>query len=311
MSYIIKMQKNGENYNYFVKKFSFMGKNYLINQYIGKKPFVSKDKYLLDNLDQITKNEFELKSKHFPQDLVYNSELINKVEYLAIRLNNLIESKKQKELVEVNLLKEFVFNSNNIEGSKLPRAEIEKIFDDKKLDYNNKNEILEVKNSINAYKYLNNDFSFSIRGIKKLYKILTHGLVMETGDFYPSGFRKDKIIVGNETTLNPDKIESEIDNLLDWYKSNKKMYPLKLAFDFHLRYEMIHPFRDGNGRTGRLLMNKILAKNNYPLMVIFKDNKQAYFNSIKQGREGKSKKYYQFMLEQQLKSYELVEQVLV
>ncbi len=288
-----------------------MGKTYSINHYIGKKPFVSKDAYLLDNLDKITNREFELKSKHFPQDLVYNNELINQVEYLSIKLNNLIESKKQKEFVEVKLLKEFVFNSNNIEGSRLPRAEIEKIFDDKKLDYNNKNEILEVKNSINAYKYLNNDFSFSIRGIKKLYKILTCGLVMETGDLYPKSFRKDKIIVGNENTLDPDQIKFELNNLLGWYKKNKKIYPLKLAFDFHLRYEMIHPFRDGNGRTGRLLMNKILAKNNYPLMVIFKDNKQAYFNSIKQGKDGKSKKYYQFMLEQQKKSYELIRQFLV
>jgi len=51
-------------------------------------------------------------------------------------------------------------------------------------------------------------------------------------------------------------------------------------------------------------------KDKYPLMIVFKDNKNAYFNSIKQGRASKTKKYYQFMLEQQQKSYELTKKLI-
>jgi Fic family protein len=82
------------------------------------------------------------------------------------------------------------------------------------------------------------------------------------------------------------------------------MFPLQRALDFHARYETIHPFRDANGRTGRLIMNKILMQNNYPPIIIFKDNKQAYFNSITAAQTGKTKKYYQFMLEQAGKTYD-------
>jgi Fic family protein len=309
MSYIEQKQRKAETYAYFVKRFSFMGKQYKINKYIGKKPLVTKERYLEDNLEGITKQEFELKKPFFPKQLLYHNKLLKKVEYDAIRLNNLVEA-KQANWIEAEVIKEFVYNSNNIEGSKLPKHELEKVFENKKSSYANKNEILEAKNSIKAYNYLKNDFSFSMRSIKKLYYVLTKDLVMETGDYYPKGFRKSEIIVGNEPTLPPKEIKKELENLLNWYKKNKKTYSLKLAYDFHIRYEAIHPFRDGNGRTGRLIMNKILMKDNYPLMIVFKDNKNAYFNSIKQGLEGKTKKYYQFMLEQQKKSYELTNKLL-
>jgi len=132
---------------------------------------------------------------------------------------------------------------------------------------------------------------------------------MDTGDYYPKGFRKTKIIVGNEETAKPEHIKEELKKMLEWYKKNKKNYALKIAFDFHSKYETIHPFRDANGRTGRLIMNKILMQNHYPLMLVFKDNKQGYFNAIKKARENKNKKYYQFMLEQQLKSYQLTKKI--
>ncbi len=77
-----------------------------------------------------------------------------------------------------------------------------------------------------------------------------------------------------------------------------------MAYEFHLEYERIHPFRDGNGRTGRLILNKILIQNGYPPMIVYLGNKQRYFNAIEQAREGRIKKYYQFMLEQTNKSYD-------
>jgi Fic family protein len=81
------------------------------------------------------------------------------------------------------------------------------------------------------------------------------------------------------------------------------MHPLELAFEFHLRYESIHPFVDANGRTGRMIMNKILMQNYYLPIIIYKQNKKAYFNSIEKAREGKKQKYYQFLISQTNKTY--------
>jgi len=67
--------------------------------------------------------------------------------------------------------------------------------------------------------------------------------------------------VNNEETVAPDRVEDEIQEMLNHYRDNKKnVFPLQMAFDMHLRYEKIHPFVNGNGRTGRFLMNKVLMK---------------------------------------------------
>ena len=130
---------------------------------------------------------------------------------------------------------------------------------------------------------------------------------MENGNSYPKGFKKVSLIVGDSPTTSPKDVEKELKELINWYKENKgKIHPLILAYDFHLKYESIHPFRDGNGRTGRLILNKILIQNGYPPLIVYKENKDKYFNAIRQAREGRRKKYYQFMLEQTNKSYDFI-----
>jgi Fic family protein len=99
----------------------------------------------------------------------------------------------------------------------------------------------------------------------------------------------------------------ELDRLLKWCaKSAGEIHPLILALDFHRRYEWIHPFLDGNGRTGRLIMNRILIHGGYFPIVVFKENKLSYFNSLNKARQGGEKKYYRFMLSQAEKTYDLI-----
>jgi len=63
----------------------------------------------------------------------------------------------------------------------------------------------------------------------------------------------------NAETVVPEYVYSELSTLLKWYKEQKKyLSPPELAFKFYYRYEKIHPFEDGNGRTGRMIMNQIL-----------------------------------------------------
>jgi Fic family protein len=308
MSSIDKATVDGNMYLKFVKKNTFMGKQFVYKEHLGKASAnVTKEKHLLDNLDKITQEELKFKLTFLEpiiEEISHTQSLPVKIEKKSIQINNIKEIKKHPDSIDTDFSIKFIFNSNNIEGSKIPEEAVKKIIESGKLTYKNQNEAREALNSIDAFKYLK-DFNFNLASIKRLYYILTDKLVMENGNPYPKGFKTGNVIVGNSETTSPENVEKELVKLIKWYKENKKkIHPLVSAFKFHLEYERIHPFRDGNGRTGRLILNKILMQNGYPPMIVYKENKVSYFNAIEQARDGKYKKYYQFMLEQMNKSYD-------
>ncbi|OYT28957.1 hypothetical protein B6U98_03610 [Thermoplasmatales archaeon ex4572_165] len=308
MSYIEVKKVNDVEYVSFVKKFSFMGKKFRIKNHIGKNiSTVDEKDYLKNNFEMISQSELRLRKEFLDLlDLTYNKDIIFQNEMRSIEINNLFEIKNNQALVFLEFAKEFIFNSNNIEGSKIPAKEVKKIIETGNSKYKNRNEVKEVYNSIDAFDYIQKGFKFNVASIKRLYYILTKNLTMSNGGSYPKGFKKVENIVNNQKTVPPDQVEWALENLLNNYKENKKTtYPLKLAFDFHLTYEYIHPFIDCNGRTGRLIMNKILMNHGYFPILVYKDNAKAYFNAISKGLEQSSKKkYYQFMLEQTKKTYQ-------
>lgn len=194
----------------------------------------------------------------------------------------------------------FIFNSNNIEWSKIPKEEVENIIKNKKYTYKVKNEIQEVTNSQKAWEYLNSNFSFTETNIKKLYHILTKDLKQESWQSYPRWFKKTEIIVNNQMTTKPEDVQKEINKLLMYYKQNKNtIFPLQMAFDFHLEYEQIHPFENWNWRTWRFFLNKILLQAWFSPLIVFKNNYKSYFSAITHWEE---KKYYKFMLSQYKKT---------
>ena len=311
MSYIENKKINGKTYSAFVKKISFMDKLFVLKKHIGVDlSMFNKEKYILDNLEELSLDELKFKLKFLEQikkELAHNERLPEKIELQSIRINYLIEGKKCRDEVNTEFAKEFIFNSNNIEGSKIPPEKVREIIDKGDTKYKDRNEIKEVKNSILAFEYLQKSFKFNLNSMKRLYHILTKDLLMQGNTPYPKGFKKEEVIVGNSHTTPSERVGLELINLLNWYKYNKnKVHPLILAFEFHRRYEFIHPFRDGNGRTGRLIMNKILMSAGYSSMIVYKENKLAYFNALEQTTTGNLKKYYQFMLEQVNKSYEFI-----
>jgi len=158
---------------------------------------------------------------------------------------------------------------------------------------------------IDAIEYIRSGFKFNISSIKRLYYILTKDLLMQNGLPYPRGFKSERNVVNNIETVPPEMVNPKLTELIEYYKENKKIeHPLKVALYFHLKYEEIHPFLDGNGRTGRMIMNKILMSNGYFPIIIYSTNSTAYYNSITKGLMGRNKKtYYHFMLEQAKKTY--------
>jgi Fic family protein len=315
MSSIQKKKINGKEYIVFVKKISFMNKLKTLQGYIGNKDSrITKEKYIVDNLDRLSCEEFSFRKeflKTVKKSLSHNLKLPGRVEMKAIKINNLKEASKFVKEIDIEFIIKFVFNSNSIEGSRIPQEIVRKAVEVGSVSYRNKNEVKEVFNSIIAYNYLINNFKFNLNSIRRLYHILTEDLHREGNISYPKGFKKEKNVVGNSTTSDPENVEEDLLGLINWYKKNKKkIHPLILAFEFHKRYEAIHPFLDGNGRTGRLIMNKILISAGYAPIIIFKDNKEAYFNALSKAREGRNKKYYQFMLEQADKSYDFILEII-
>lgn len=308
MSHIEIKKVKEEEYASFVKKFSIMGNSFRISEHIGKNvPTLNKKEYLKRNLDVLSEKEFELRRPFLEElGLTYSDKLLFDIERLSIRIGNLLEAKDNKEAVLIEFAKEFIFNSNNIEGSRIPAEEVKKIIETGDSRYQNANEVKEVFNSIDAMNYMQEGFKFNIPSIKRVYYILTKDLLMQDGIPYPKGFKTVKNVVNNMETTAPEMVFPELTELLNHYKKNKKkVHPLKIALDFHLKYEEIHPFQDGNGRTGRMIMNKILMTNGYFPMIIYTENTTAYFNSIAKASQRKNiKTYYQFMLKQTLRTYQ-------
>ena len=315
MSYIEKKKLNEKTYIYFVKKVSFMKELFIIKRHIGlDSPIFSKEKYILDNLEELSNEELNFRRKfldNIKKNISHNEKLPEKIELKSIKINNLLEGKKCEQVVNTEFAKEFIFNSNNIEGSKIPPEIVREIVDTGDTKYINRNEIKEVKNSILAFQYLQKSFKFNLASIKRLYHVMTKDLFMQGNILYPKGFKKEDVFVGNSQTTHPENVEEELTKLINWYKNNKnKIHPLILAFEFHRGYEFIHPFTDGNGRTGRLIMNKVLMSSGYSPIIVYKENKTAYFNAIERTIDKKSKNYYQFMLGQADKSYDYLIKVI-
>ena len=255
---------------------------------------------------------YNLNSIHAFENELYNKEKFSKLLYNSIYLSNILQSNiLQSNIKSIKNLKNkyskfpilFIYESNKTEWSKIPLQEVEKIILNKKYKYKNKNEITEVENSKKAWDFLKKDFVFNEANIKRIYHILTKDLLQENWLKYPRGFKKIINTVNNSLTTAPENVSFEINKLLKYYKENKKnIFPLKMAFDFHLEFEKIHPFENWNWRIWRLLMNKILLANNLLPFIIFSENRQSYFNAIKSTENKWRKKYYKFMLNQYEKS---------
>ena len=305
------------------KSWVFLAKKTFWNKFLTK----IDERWITENtLTNITEKEcnfiFDSENyKNFELEM-YNVEILKEVIFKSKFLNNYIEVLVLldesnillstqwflcKSWLENSFPIEFIFNSNNIEWSKIPEKEVEKIIKNKKYTYKIKNEIREVENSIKTWNFLNGKFIFNEVNIKKIYHILTKELLQENWTKYPRWFKKIENTVNNNTTTKPENVSKEIILLIKNYKKSKRIiFPLQLAFDFHLKYEQIHPFENGNWRTGRFLMNKILLQNWMMPMIVFKENKKSYSNSISSCNSWNKKKYYKFMIEQYKKTLDKI-----
>lgn len=186
----------------------------------------------------------------------------------------------------------FAYNSNKIEGSKLTSDETESIFDTSsfipksdvliKLD-----DLIETKNHFRLFDYMldNIDNSLSKEMIIEMNKILKRGTSDEDNPRYNvGGFKVLPNIIGTVNvikTTDPKDVNKEMDKLLDEYNSNNNI-TLEDIIDFHYRFQRIHPFGDGNGRVGRIIMFKECLKNNIMPFIVLDEDKSYYIRGLKE-----------------------------
>ena len=211
-------------------------------------------------------------------------------------------SERKKEQFVRNFAIKFIFESNAIEGSKLSQSEVEKIIRKKYVKIaTGRKEILEVENSIKAFNIIRSGgFKLNQRSLIELHKLLVSGLNIDTG------YKKKDIVVNNKKTTAPGKVKKEMAELLEWHRKQKKnkQHYFITAVKFHQRLELIHPFLDGNGRTGRLLFNWMLFKSGYGLILFKNKNRQAYFSSLDQADQGRYRKLYKYCIKVYKKTFE-------
>ncbi|QBJ77870.1 Fic family protein [Aquitalea sp. USM4] len=110
-----------------------------------------------------------------------------------------------------------------------------------------------------------------------------HGLVLKEIDSGQAGFyRSENLVISGTSTTQPDFLQlgEKMHQLITWYGQTGQKHPIERAAELHARFVNIHPFVDGNGRTGRLLMNFDLMKAGYPPAVIRQEEKVAYYDAL-------------------------------
>lgn len=197
------------------------------------------------------------------------------------------EKKKQRKggiyhKVQIDL----TYNSNHIEGSRLTHDQTRYIFETNTIGFENGavnvDDVVETANHFrcidmvidNAMQPLSEAF------IKRLHFTLKNGTSDSRKDWFAVGeYKRVPNEVGGRDTAAPEEVATKIGALLDTYNATKK-HPLEQIVEFHHDFECIHPFQDGNGRVGRLILFKECLKNNIVPFIIEDDLKMFYYRGL-------------------------------
>lgn len=182
---------------------------------------------------------------------------------------------------------EMTYNSNAIEGSSLTLRETFLVINEG-ITVKNKplRDHLEAKDHYEALEYLyglvekDRPQTVSEQTIRSLHKIV----VLETEKEWAGKYRNAGVLIAGADHQPPEaiRVPSLMEELINWFRKNqKKLHPVELSALFHHQLVYIHPFFDGNGRTARLVMNLLLMSRDYPLVIVLKNDRRRYYETLK------------------------------
>lgn len=186
---------------------------------------------------------------------------------------------------QVNL----TYNSNRIEGSRLTEEQTRSIFETRTIGFKEEeavpvDDIIETTNHFVAFDYLLDTLHqpLSAEMIKEFHRILKSGTSDALRPWFAVGnWKKLANEVGGFETTKPENVENDIERLNKWYL-NRENTSLETIVEYHYRLEKIHPFQDGNGRVGRLILFRECLKNNVVPFIIDETDKQFYYRGLKE-----------------------------
>ena len=202
---------------------------------------------------------------------------------------------------------QFTYHTNAIEGSTVKLDEVPKILHKEKVSDEEEIETQGVAASIDYVKRTKEELS-----LKLILNI--HNICFKGSKHFAGKFRDVEVVIRNargeiiHRGVPASEVKDHLEELAKWYKINKKRFkPLVLAALIHNQFEDIHPFQDGNGRGGRLLLNYILIKNNYPPINISLEDRQIYYSSLQEYHKSHDiKPTLQFLVNQYKKTLKQV-----
>lgn len=265
---IIKRKKGKETYYYLHQTFREGKKVRVKEKYLGK---------------EIPKNIEEIKIdfiKEFKENLYGKLEKIKN--NFQKEWKKIPQSAKLKELEEISIA--FTYNTNAIEGSTITLEEAREIIHDKIAPNKPLREIKEIESH-------NKIFLQMLKKKEKITKTLLlnwHQKIFgETKPDISGKFRDYLVRVGPHLAPDWQDVEGLMKKLIQFIKQNGKIKIniIELSARAHYRFEKIHPFGDGNGRIGRLLMNFILWHNKYPMLIIEYKNRKTYYKALQKSEE--------------------------
>ena len=264
---IIRKKVRGKKTYYYLQHSIRKGKRVIKKEkYLGTK--IPED---VDNIKKKFVGELKL-------DLYKKLEKIKK--HFIEEWKKLPKSIKEKELENISI--DFTYNTNAIEGSTITLKETREIIHDKIAPNKPLRDIKETENHNKVF----------LEMLKKKEKI-TNDLLFrwhketfgETKPDIAGKFRNYLVRVGSYIPPDWQDVKPLMNKLITFI-NNSKINPVELSARVHYRFESIHPYGDGNGRIGRLLMNHILWYTGYPMLIIEYKKRSSYYKALNKGEEG-------------------------
>lgn len=192
----------------------------------------------------------------------------------------------------------FAYNTNHIEGSKLTEDQTRYIFETNTILFEGEtiasvDDILEMANHFKLVDYMLDKAEENLTEdmIKEFHRLLKEGTADSRKEWFKVGDYKQVVNgAGSTKTTSPKYVQRDMTKLMDWYNSLSKI-TIKEIIEFHARFEKIHPFQDGNGRVGRIIIFKECLKNNIIPFIILDKDKLFYYRGLKEYQNGGEKGY--------------------
>ena len=211
----------------------------------------------------------------------------------AIKIRNLLDALKDEKDSSLKggiyhkLQVEMTYNSNHMEGSKLTHDQTRFIYETKTIGVQDSAvNVDDVMETINHFRCIDLAIDFAKRKlsetfIKQLHRILkTNTEDSQKTWFMVGDYKLYENIAGDRETVHPDKVKGEMKKLLSNYLKKDK-HTFEEIVEFHVDFERIHPFQDGNGRVGRLIAFKECLKNGIVPFIILDSKKDFYYRGLK------------------------------